>query len=215
MTAVKRCTLCEKVKVITEFQPRPDRPGQHRTRCSSCQSKVPLVPNEKVRPHVDALVSHYGGVMPAARAYADRHQVHFEAAHRRFIAIRSGSSVHEETYDRILTLHRSLTRQRIISLSVIPVGQAEWQEEALCAQLTPETFDSMFYAEGAGNGEAKRARAICAQCPVWEECIRYAAKETHSWQYGVVGGLSQHERRKMDVGQAVEVARARRQEAVA
>lgn len=67
--------------------------------------------------------------------------------------------------------------------------EIEWQDDALCAQTNPEAF----FPE-RGNGE-KEAKAICARCPVVEECLAYALK--HREDKGIWGGLTENERKNV------------------
>ena len=65
----------------------------------------------------------------------------------------------------------------------------EWQEQALCAQTDPEAF---FPEKGGSTREAKR---ICRACGVRDECLEYALE--HDERFGIWGGLSERERRKL------------------
>jgi len=65
----------------------------------------------------------------------------------------------------------------------------EWQERALCAQTDPEAF---FPEKGGSTREAKR---ICTRCDVRAECLEYALG--HDERFGIWGGLSERERRKL------------------
>lgn len=65
----------------------------------------------------------------------------------------------------------------------------EWTEAALCAQADPEEW----FADKGGT--TRRAKQICADCPVRVECLTMAL-ETDS-QYGVFGGMSERDRRKI------------------
>jgi len=67
--------------------------------------------------------------------------------------------------------------------------EQEWQERALCAQTDPEAF---FPEKGGSTREAKR---ICAGCEVRSECLEYALE--HDERFGIWGGLSERERRKL------------------
>ncbi|SDX87577.1 transcription factor WhiB [Saccharopolyspora shandongensis] len=67
--------------------------------------------------------------------------------------------------------------------------EQEWQERALCAQTDPEAF---FPEKGGSTREAKR---ICAGCEVRSECLEYALQ--HDERFGIWGGLSERERRKL------------------
>jgi WhiB family transcriptional regulator, redox-sensing transcriptional regulator len=64
-----------------------------------------------------------------------------------------------------------------------------WQEEALCAQTDPEAF---FPEKGGSTREAKR---VCGRCDVRGECLTYAL--THDERFGIWGGLSERERRRL------------------
>jgi WhiB family redox-sensing transcriptional regulator len=64
-----------------------------------------------------------------------------------------------------------------------------WQERALCAQTDPEAF---FPEKGGSTREAKR---VCLVCPVRAECLEYALE--HDERFGIWGGLSERERRKL------------------
>ncbi|WP_067781691.1 WhiB family transcriptional regulator [Actinomyces vulturis] len=68
-------------------------------------------------------------------------------------------------------------------------GPLAWQERALCAQTDPEAF---FPEKGGSTREAKR---VCATCEVREECLEYAL--AHDERFGIWGGLSERERRKL------------------
>lgn len=65
----------------------------------------------------------------------------------------------------------------------------EWQDRALCAQTDPEAF---FPEKGGSTREAKR---ICSGCEVRAECLEYAL--AHDERFGIWGGLSERERRKL------------------
>lgn len=67
-----------------------------------------------------------------------------------------------------------------------PLG---WQGDALCAQTDPEAF---FPEKGGSTREAKR---ICDSCEVRAECLSYALENDE--RFGIWGGLSERERRKL------------------
>ncbi|HKS44741.1 MAG TPA: WhiB family transcriptional regulator [Amycolatopsis sp.] len=70
-----------------------------------------------------------------------------------------------------------------------PTEPPEWQDRALCAQTDPEAF---FPEKGGSTREAKR---ICQGCEVKAECLEYAL--AHDERFGIWGGLSERERRKL------------------
>lgn len=64
-----------------------------------------------------------------------------------------------------------------------------WQDRALCAQTDPEAF---FPEKGGSTREAKK---VCSGCEVRAECLEYAL--AHDERFGIWGGLSERERRKL------------------
>ncbi len=68
-------------------------------------------------------------------------------------------------------------------------GSLAWHARALCAETDPEAF---FPEKG---GSSREAKAICAKCEVRLECLEYAEK--HGERFGIWGGLSERERRKL------------------
>ncbi|MDO4908633.1 MAG: WhiB family transcriptional regulator [Corynebacterium sp.] len=69
--------------------------------------------------------------------------------------------------------------------------ERDWQEQALCAQTDPEAF---FPDKGGSTREAKR---ICAACGVRDECLEFALE--HDERFGIWGGLSERERKKLEL----------------
>lgn len=65
----------------------------------------------------------------------------------------------------------------------------EWNERAACLDMDPDVF---FPTDTAGVVAAKR---ICAGCPVRVECLEWALEHGERW--GVWGGASERERRRM------------------
>jgi WhiB family transcriptional regulator, redox-sensing transcriptional regulator len=72
--------------------------------------------------------------------------------------------------------------------SIDPPPQ-EWADSALCAQTDPEVF---FPEKGGITRPAKR---ICLGCPVRQECLDYALE--HNERFGIWGGHSERERRRI------------------
>lgn len=64
-----------------------------------------------------------------------------------------------------------------------------WQEQANCLGVEPDLF---FPERGASTREA---REVCRGCVVREQCLAYALR--HSEKYGIWGGLSERERRRI------------------
>jgi WhiB family redox-sensing transcriptional regulator len=67
----------------------------------------------------------------------------------------------------------------------------DWTERALCAETDPEAF---FPEKGGSTREAKR---VCRSCEVRAECLRYALEHDDAGRFGIWGGLSERERRRL------------------
>jgi WhiB family redox-sensing transcriptional regulator len=65
-----------------------------------------------------------------------------------------------------------------------------WRIDALCAQTDPDAF---FPDKG---GSTRAAKAVCAKCPVRRECLEESL-EGYGEAFGVWGGLSERERRRL------------------
>jgi WhiB family redox-sensing transcriptional regulator len=77
----------------------------------------------------------------------------------------------------------------------IDPGAEEWRDRGLCAQTDPKAF---FPDKGGSTREAKK---ICLGCEVRAECLDYAL--AHDERFGIWGGLSERERRKLKRGENV------------
>lgn len=68
-------------------------------------------------------------------------------------------------------------------------NRPQWMDDGICAQTDPAAF----YPE---VGESTLpAKQICSLCPVKTECLRYAID--HQERFGIWGGTSELERRKL------------------
>lgn len=65
----------------------------------------------------------------------------------------------------------------------------DWYADALCAQVDPAPF----YPEDGGS--IRPAKQVCAMCPVRDQCRAYALENDEQW--GVWGGMSESDRRKL------------------
>ncbi len=84
-----------------------------------------------------------------------------------------------------------------IGLDIFGIGEdvaegMSWQDSALCAQTDPEAF---FPEKGGSTREAKK---VCRTCEVRTECLEYALE--HDERFGIWGGLSERERRRLKRG---------------
>lgn len=74
-----------------------------------------------------------------------------------------------------------------------PAGGWDWRVHAACRSVDPSTFYQSDNERGpARTRRESDAKAVCAACPVIQECLRWAlaAREVH----GIWGGLTGEER---------------------
>src|SRR5437870_1708886 len=70
--------------------------------------------------------------------------------------------------------------------------QLDWVHQARCAGEEPELFFPVG-ATGPALDQIRRAKAICAQCPVRAECLKWALASRQD--HGIWGGMTEEERR--------------------
>ena len=76
---------------------------------------------------------------------------------------------------------------------MIELNAEPWMQHGACRGLSHADADRLFFpARGDSTAEAK---AICARCPVRNECLEYALE--HHEKFGIWGGLSERERRRL------------------
>lgn len=66
-----------------------------------------------------------------------------------------------------------------------------WHEQAACATYSAEVF----FPPNDVPGSTRAAKAICASCPVQDECLTFALETGQS--DGVWGGMDAGERRRL------------------
>ena len=96
--------------------------------------------------------------------------------------------------------------QQIIQMSrpktaaVVPgIQDPDWQSKANCLGVDPDLF---FPERGASTKEAK---GVCRGCVVREDCLEYAL--ANGEKFGIWGGLSERERRRIRRARALAVRR--------
>jgi len=78
-------------------------------------------------------------------------------------------------------------------LGGLALAGKEWMTRASCREFDPDEW----FPEVGGN--ARAAKRICADCPVRVECLEYALE---GFEWGVWGGLSTQERRRLKARRA-------------
>lgn len=84
----------------------------------------------------------------------------------------------------------------MIELLQKPKDPNRWQTRANCLGVDPDLF---FPERGASTKEAK---SVCAGCEVKPECLEYAL--SNGEKFGIWGGLSERERRRLRRQRALE-----------
>jgi WhiB family redox-sensing transcriptional regulator len=77
----------------------------------------------------------------------------------------------------------------------------EWRDRAACRDTNPELFFPIG-TTGLAIDQIDAARAVCAQCPVQQECLEFALATNQ--ESGVWGGTTEDERRKLRKGWLAE-----------
>lgn len=72
-------------------------------------------------------------------------------------------------------------------------GPYEWMESALCAEIDPE----LFFPTYQGDRVCVKAKKICGQCTVREQCLEQALRASVTDDYGVWGGTTPPEREEI------------------
>jgi len=73
-------------------------------------------------------------------------------------------------------------------------NRAGWWTRAACTTADPELFFPIS-SSGPAQRQVARAKAICARCPIQQECLSYALAAGPI--QGVWGGMTEEERRSL------------------
>jgi WhiB family transcriptional regulator, redox-sensing transcriptional regulator len=72
-----------------------------------------------------------------------------------------------------------------------PPPDMTWRDDAACKGIDPD----LFHPERGDMAAIAAAKAVCAGCEVRVACLEYAIQASE--RYGVWGGLSERERRRL------------------
>lgn len=78
-------------------------------------------------------------------------------------------------------------------MSKLKFVRPAWMAEGRCAEVDPE----LFFAEYKGDKHAKTAKKICVNCEVKETCLEYAMSVLPVDDYGIWGGTTEAERKRL------------------
>ena len=70
----------------------------------------------------------------------------------------------------------------------------DWRDHAACAGMDPEIWYPYHPEETGQNGAAL---AVCNRCPVATECLRDELQHPKSQQWGIRGGFTEEQRRRI------------------
>jgi len=102
----------------------------------------------------------------------------------------SGAATRDFAGRDTATTRTAATIARTTVYDVDDDAELSWQDQALCAQTDPEAF---YPEKGGSTREAKR---VCRSCEVRAECLEYALD--HHERFGIWGGMSERERRRLE-----------------
>lgn len=71
----------------------------------------------------------------------------------------------------------------------LPGQPPHWTELSLCTEVDSDLFSPVT------GGSTRQAKQVCRACEVRAECLEYAL--AHDQRFGVWGGLSERERRRL------------------
>jgi WhiB family transcriptional regulator, redox-sensing transcriptional regulator len=74
------------------------------------------------------------------------------------------------------------------------IEQPEWMADAACRHLDSDLF---FPRRHGYAGSGKQAKAVCAGCPVVDDCLEYALAWPSGYDYGIYAGTNSEDRRQM------------------
>jgi WhiB family redox-sensing transcriptional regulator len=109
--------------------------------------------------------------------------------------------VGSEDYNDVITRVGELVHRTLIE--ALAVDDLSWQDYSNCRGADADLF---FPERGAST---RKAKSICGACQVQAECLEFAI--ANSEKFGIWGGLSERERRKIRKERAIA---ARRRQAV-
>jgi WhiB family transcriptional regulator, redox-sensing transcriptional regulator len=81
-----------------------------------------------------------------------------------------------------------------MTASLTETTGTDWMSEGACRREDPELFFPISMSDASAD-QLERATAVCDDCPVTAECLRYAL--THRIKHGVWGGRTEQQRQSL------------------
>jgi WhiB family transcriptional regulator, redox-sensing transcriptional regulator len=78
----------------------------------------------------------------------------------------------------------------------------DWRRRADCRGCDPDVF----HPDPRDYAATKAAKAVCRECPVRRSCLEEALSEPQTFNLGVRGGLTFHQRARLRVRRRVVAA---------
>ena len=79
-----------------------------------------------------------------------------------------------------------------------------WRDGVECAKLPAKEADYLFFQENPNNPKrglraepTRRAKDMCQRCPALKQCLEYALRHPEFAEYGVWGGTTVAQRRRI------------------
>ena len=76
----------------------------------------------------------------------------------------------------------------------VTAASSSWREQAACRHDDPDIFFPIGQA-GRALADIRRAKAVCAACPVRSRCLSFALDTRQA--HGIWGGYDENERRAL------------------
>ncbi len=88
-------------------------------------------------------------------------------------------------------------------IKIVTITQAEvrakfmdWRNRGACRGVSwPD-----FFPETDDTEPSSRVKALCARCPVLDQCLKFAMDDPDARDCGIYGGTTPYQRRQLDAG---------------
>lgn len=158
--AEKRCTGCGETKPLSQFNPRPNRPGGRHSRCKTCLNIYHRSHYAKNREHIKAVQAPYReGRRKQYQAYSDAHR----ARKRIFIdSLRTPCVACGESRRAVLDFHHMDSSEKAFTMTTLPGRTKDVirAEIAKCVSLCANCHRLLHAGDQTVRQAAHRAYAL-------------------------------------------------------